>query len=243
MVSQRFFQAAVFGLLVRPFLKLLLGFNVVHAERVPRRGPALIVANHNSHLDTLALMSLFRLSELRWVRPVAAADHFGGRGLVGFIARHVLRTVLVARDGRGAEAALAPVFDALDRGEILIFFPEGSRGEPETLSRFKRGIAHLATSRPRVPVVPVYLHGMDKSLPKGEALFVPFACAIAVGEPANLAGVPAEAIPGYLQERVAALSGEIAMSRWDDEPGHGLGEHSQPGLNRVGPDHVRSEQS
>jgi hypothetical protein len=84
---------------------------------------------------------------------------------------------------------------------------------------------------------------MGKSLPKGEALFVPFACAIAVGEPATLAHVPAEAIPGHLQERVAALSCEISMSRWDDEPGHGLGDPPHLVLNRTGVEPASSAQS
>ena len=239
-MGQRLFQIAVFALIVRPILKVFLGLAVRHRERIPRRGPALIVANHNSHLDTLALMSLLPLRDLWCVRPVAAADHFGGGGLVSFIARHVLRTLLVPRDGRGAEAALAPVLAALDRGEIVIFFPEGTRGEPETLSRFKRGIAHLAISRPDVPIVPAYLHGMGKSLPKGEALFVPFSCAIAVGAPADLRGAPSQDIPGLLQASVLALSREIPMSRWDEEPGHGLGDPPQPVLNRTAEEGVSS---
>ena len=233
MSFDRVLQVAMFAAIVRPSLRIFLGLSVRHRERFPRRGPAVVVANHNSHLDTLALMSLAPLRELWRVRPVAAADHFGGGGFVGFAARHVLRTVLVVRDGCGAEAALAPVVEALDRGEILIFFPEGSRGEPETLSRFKRGIAHLATCRPGLPIVPAYLHGMGKSLPKGAALFVPFACTIAVGEQADLGAVAPADIPARLEGTVAALSREVAACGWDDELGHGLGD-PQPVLNRTG---------
>ena len=230
---QRLFQAAVFGVLVRPILRVLLGLHILNPERVPRRGPALLVANHNSHLDTLALMSLVPLRDLWKLRPVAAADHFGG-GILGFVARHVLRTVLVARDGRGPEAALEPVLAALECGDILIFFPEGSRGEPETMAPFKRAIAHHATCRPDVPIIPAYIRGMGKTLPKGELLFVPFSCEVVVGEAMDLQHVPTEAIPERLRARVEELSRQTALSGWDEEAGHGLGDGGpRPSLNRA----------
>ena len=101
------------------------------------------------------------------------------------------------------------------RGEgTPLFFPEGSRGEPERLADFKSGVAHLALAHPEVPVIPVFLHGLGKSLPKGSALPVPFFCDVFVGEP-----IPCtEDRKVYMQElreRMDALATEGRITAWE----------------------------
>ena len=71
---------------------------------------------------------------------------------------------------------------ALNHNEILIIFPEGSRGNPEKLGTLKKGIYHLLKDKPTVPVVPIVMYGLGRALPRGEALFVPFNCDVAIGE-------------------------------------------------------------
>jgi len=174
-----------FALLVKPFVLIILGVNIKRPEWLPRRGPAILVANHNSHLDTVVLISLFPLRMLHAVRPVAAADYFLCNSLLAWFALRVIGIIPLSRSGRtfGHEHPLAPCVRALERGDILILFPEGTRGEPERRARFKSGVAHLAKCRPDVPVVPVFMRGLGKALPRGEALFVPWICDISVGEP------------------------------------------------------------
>ncbi len=178
----RWLQIACFALLARPLVWLVLGVNVRGGQRLPRRGPAVILANHNSHLDTLVLMSLFPLGRLHAVRPVAAADYFLRNRLLAWLSLRVLGILPLARDGGDARDPLALAQQALERGEILLLFPEGSRGDPERPARLKPGIAHLARRLPEVPLVPVHLQGLGKALPKGEGLLVPFICDIWVGD-------------------------------------------------------------
>ena len=175
-------QSLFFLLIVRPFLALVLGVNLRHAERLPQTGPAILAANHNSHLDTLLLMSLFPQSQLHQLRPVAAADYFLSNPLVAWFSRNIIRILPLKRKVERGDDLFAPLLEELDKGRILILFPEGSRGEPEKMSQFKNGIAHLTSLRPDVPVIPVYLHGLGKVLPKGDWLPVPFFVDGFVGE-------------------------------------------------------------
>jgi 1-acyl-sn-glycerol-3-phosphate acyltransferase len=204
-----------FLLLVRPVLGLILGLNVRRAEHLPRRGPALVVANHNSHLDVFVLMSLFPGSLLPRLQPVAAADYFLSQRLLSWFARRVLAIIPIERHGRaGRRDPLGPVEEALARGQIVILFPEGTRGEPETLGPLRSGVAHLLQRHPGLACTPVVLRGLGKALPRGEALLVPFCCDVAVGEPLGWNG-DRRRFMAALEERMAGLLAELPPSAWE----------------------------
>jgi len=203
-----------YGVLVRTVVLFVLGLNVRHRERLPAKGPAIIAANHNSHLDAMAMISLLPLRLLARVRPVAAADYFLSNKLLAWFALNVVGIVPLNRQRRTPdEDLLAPVAAALERGEILIFFPEGSRGEPEQMAEFKSGLARIAERRPDVAVVPVFTHGLGKALPKGEWMIVPFFVDIFVGEPLRFEGDRAVYMQRY-RDAMAALSGEEKHAEW-----------------------------
>jgi 1-acyl-sn-glycerol-3-phosphate acyltransferase len=116
--------------------------------------------------------------------------------------------------GLGGANPLLPCEEALDRGDILILFPEGSRGEPERLSAFKRGIAHLAQARPDVPVHPLFMYGLGRALPKDSFLLVPFNCDIVAGQAFFWNG-DKEAFMALLQTRMTELAAQIHHAPWE----------------------------
>ena len=208
-------RGAFFLLIVRPVLTIMLGANVRQRELLPTKGPAIIVANHNSHLDTLTIMTMFPLRDLPRLRPVAAMDYFMRTPLMAWFAANIIGIIPIARGGRDRNTnPLEPCERALDRGDILILFPEGSRGEPETLQQFKKGVAYLAKARPQTPVYPLFMHGLGKALPKDSVLIVPFNCDVVAGEPFFWNG-NVDAFMDCLQTRMAELAAKIHRAPWE----------------------------
>lgn len=204
-----------FAVLVRGVVRVLLGLNVRHRERLPKGGPAILAANHNSHLDTMVLISLMPLSLLPCVRPVAAADYFLRNRAFAWFSTQVIGIIPIKRQRTAPdEDLLAPVHEAIGRGDIVAFFPEGSRGEPERFKPVKSGIARLAERFPGVPVYPIYLHGLGKALPKGEALLVPFFLDVFVGEPLHWTGDRDSFLAAY-RDAMDALAAEGNFPPWE----------------------------
>jgi 1-acyl-sn-glycerol-3-phosphate acyltransferase len=210
-----FFRVLFFALLVRPFVLVMLGLNVRNRAKLPAQGPVVLVANHNSHLDAVTLMSLFPLRMLRKLRPVAAQDYFFRNPLLKWFALRVIGILPIDRRMKSKRThPLSGIDNALKRGEVVIIFPEGSRGHPEQLGRFKAGIAHIAKNNPQVPVIPVFMHGLGKALPKGEGLLVPFFLDIFIGEPLPWKGEK-KTFMEELSTRMRRLAAEGEFPSWD----------------------------
>jgi 1-acyl-sn-glycerol-3-phosphate acyltransferase len=165
-----------------PVVWIWLGVRIYNRKKLPINGPAIIVANHNSHLDVLTLFTLFPLTTLINVQPVAAADYFLKNRLVGWFALKVIGIIPVYRGAHLANP-LQSCVDALAKNKIVIIFPEGTRGEPGKFSDIKSGIWHLSQQCPHVPIIPVYMHGLERSMGKGQKIPVPFFIDIFIDDP------------------------------------------------------------
>lgn len=179
----RILKILFFALIVKPLILVFLGVNHRNHRNQPTCGPAIIAANHNSHLDTLVLMGLYPLYQVHRVRPVAAADYFFCNRALKWFSLNIIGIIPLERKSRKCKEELfAGCKEALENKEILLLYPEGSRGEPGHMATLKKGIYHIASLKKDTPITPVFMTGLDKALPKGEALFVPFNCEVIIGE-------------------------------------------------------------
>lgn len=205
---QRLIRVIFLACLVRPLVALLLGRCIKGREHLPTTGPAILAANHNSHLDILYLITLMPLKALPLLRPVAAADYFCRTPFTSWLSRTFLGIIPLERQRSSFHAdPLAGPAAALERGEIVIIFPEGSRGKPEELGQIKPGVAHLAKRFPNVPVVPVFMRNLGRSLPRGSFVLVPFCGKASAGEPLQFSGE----VKGFTLELA------VAMQRLEEE--------------------------
>jgi 1-acyl-sn-glycerol-3-phosphate acyltransferase len=198
-------QKLFFMLIVKPFMAVFIGLRVYGKYYLPGRHPFIIVANHSSHMDTLALLSIFSLKDLSMIRPVAAADYFNKNKLVAFLTHRLFNILTIPRTGITQANNPAQIMKtALAQGNSLIVFPEGTRSVTGEIGRFRPGIAHLIREIPDLKVFPVFLANMGRSLPKGEYLPLPFFCEIVIGEALHLEGEKA-AVMHTLETAVRGL--------------------------------------
>lgn len=210
----RWFRHLVLASVFRPLARVFTGADVVGGERLPLKGPAIIAANHASHVDTLLLLTMYPSKGLDRVRPAAAADYFLKDPLLAWFSRTIIGIVPVERDKAATGAdVLAPARAALAAGDIIIIFPEGTRGDGEVMGKLKSGVARLASEFPEAPVVPVWLQGAGRVLPKGAAVPVPMNCTMLVGEPIHWQGDRARFMT-ELRDRLEALHAQAPPQRW-----------------------------
>lgn len=142
-------------------------------------------ANHTSNADFILLWAAIPAQYRRHTRPVAAADYWLKSTFRAFIGRDVVRGVLIDRNPETrTQDPVSQMAEATDAGASLIIFPEGLRNMTDApLLPFKTGLFHLATTRPELELVPVWIENLNRVMPKGEIIPVPFLCTVTFGAP------------------------------------------------------------
>ena len=211
----RWLRLALIVAVARPLARLFTGADVTGRERLPVTGPAIVAANHNSHVDTLLLLTIFKARAVHLVRPAAASDYFLKDPVIGWVSRNLIGIVPVARKRAGTgEDVLAPARQALSEGAIVVVFPEGTRGDADdSMAQLKNGVARLAEAFPEAPVIPVWIQGAGRVLPKGEVVPVPMTCAVLVGSPIRWEGRRSVFMES-LRAAMLALKAEAPPLRW-----------------------------
>ncbi|MFH1765698.1 MAG: 1-acyl-sn-glycerol-3-phosphate acyltransferase [Gemmatimonadota bacterium] len=175
-------QALAHLLLLRPVLKVFFGASVVGKENLEGLEQFILVANHNSHLDTPFLFHILPLRLIPRTHPVGALDYFGKTKILFRVAEFLFQPVWIVRGAKGA-GSLEGMRERLRAGHSVIIFPEGTRGIPGELARFRGGVGLLAAEFREVPIVPVFLSGVERALPRSSSLPLPTWTRITVGLP------------------------------------------------------------
>ncbi len=211
------------AVVLRPLLRLGFGLTIRGGESLRGLEQFILAANHNSHLDVLLLYAALPWRQLTTTHPVAAADYFGRRPWLRRVLENLFAPVWVDREAHGGEA-LAEMQRRLDEGDSLIIFPEGTRGEPGRLAPFRRGIGRLVASRRNVPVVPAFILGPERSLPRGASLPLPLWHHVAVGPPLRLT------VEGATETTAAVATAVVELGRVATAHRHRRAPPRPPGL-------------
>ncbi len=190
LASLRRLGARIFGYGMIALAKLVTGARSLW-QCPPEASPTVYFANHNSHAD-FALVWATLPRDLRYAtRPVAGADYWLAKPLRRFVGVEVINALMIAREGGSSLRENNPVRQmaaALQAGDSLIMFPEGTRNMSEKpLQEIKSGIFHLAKSCPDARFVPVWIDNVQRVLPKGMIVPIPLACTVRYGAPLTFA--------------------------------------------------------
>jgi 1-acyl-sn-glycerol-3-phosphate acyltransferase len=174
-------------------VRLATGIRVRWDGCEPEAKQRIYFANHTSHLDAVVLWGALPAPIRAHTRPVAGRDYWERGAVRRWLSRSVFRVVLVDRGAAAGASKLPAARDtidalvaALDGGDSLIVFPEGTRGDGGEVGAFKSGIYHLAGRVPGIELVPAYMENLNRILPKGEVFPVPLIGSIVFGPPLHL---------------------------------------------------------
>jgi 1-acyl-sn-glycerol-3-phosphate acyltransferase len=169
--------------LFQAFVRLYVRPRVEGVENLPTEGAFIIVANHNSHADTAVIFTALPRHVRKHFVAAAAQDYFFQGGPWQFFSRILFNAIPIARDRRGGQDPLRHVSRALREGYALLLFPEGTRSKDGSIGPFRGGIGRLIADFPGTPVVPVFLSGTARVMPKGKHFPRPFKVTVRFGAP------------------------------------------------------------
>ncbi|MBE6327173.1 MAG: 1-acyl-sn-glycerol-3-phosphate acyltransferase [Bacteroidales bacterium] len=210
----------IYKWICRPVLKYFVGVQYPDCSFLKDEKQFVIIANHNSHLDTLSLLTSLPGDILWRVRPVAAQDYFGNTKLKAMLSNFFINTLLINRRPKkedGKSNAIEKMVEAVDEGYSLILFPEGSRGEPEQMSKMKSGVARLLSQRPGLKYIPVFMTGMGTSLPKGGMVVLPYNATLHFGEPTLPESDDSYAIMDQIEKTFADMVDKYGIKEEEDD--------------------------
>ena len=148
--------------------KILFRVKVKGLENIPAKGNIIIVANHSSYLDPIAVAAVVP-RQIKWIVRKDVYDVWWLKSLFA-------STGMIRENGSVGKA-----MDLLGRGDAIGVFPEGSRSPDGRLGEGRRGVAIMAL-KSGAPVVPCAVRGAFKAYPRNAVLPRPYPVEIIIGK-------------------------------------------------------------
>ena len=166
---------------LKPLMHRMWNVNITGLDNIPSVGPALLAPNHLSFIDSPFTMSLMPRRTL----AVGKAEY-----LDDWKTKHFFpATGMIPLDrsgGNASQVALDTAAAALDRGDLFLIYPEGTRTRDGYLHKGKTGVARLAL-RTGAPIIPIGLVGTDRIQPPDRTMpKLGETCEINIGAPIDV---------------------------------------------------------
>ena len=204
---------------VAPLVKLAFRPAVDGLEHIPPSGGAILAGNHLSVADEYIMGAVVPRHIAFW----AKAEYFHGSGLRGWATKTLMNglgAIEVNREsGRAALHAFDAAIPALQAGDLVGLYPEGTRSPDGRLYRGRTGVARLALQA-EVPVIPVGMIGTDRVQPIGNLIpKLGEDVTVRIGKPMDFAGRPMDSsglrsITDEVMTAICDLTGQEYVGRY-----------------------------
>ncbi len=197
----------------RLWFKVFFKLRVIGLENVPMHGPGLICCNHCSYLDPMVVVVSFP----RKVYSLSRKEIYQ-QPLLGPIIRR-LGAVRIDRGSLADKDALQAILRIMDKGNLCIVYPEGTRSYDGRLQPAHNGAAFLAV-KSAAPIIPVAIIGSYECWPRQRKWARPGRITVRIGQPVSY-HLPADR--ECHKEDLTTISQDImAHIRALQEQGHGI---------------------
>jgi 1-acyl-sn-glycerol-3-phosphate acyltransferase len=176
-------RADAFGFLLAFVARLITGAQGHWKGCPPKAEQRIYFANHQSHFDLLLIWAALPHELRATTRPIAARDYWTATPFKHWLTREVFHAVYVNRQRTDDQDPLEPLAEALQHGDSLVIFPEGTRSNKGAPQPFKSGLYNLAQQFPQVQLIPAWIDNVQRVMPKGEVVPVPILCTVTFGAP------------------------------------------------------------
>jgi len=174
----RIYSAVAYSIsrkLFKLLLVLFFGYRVTGGENIPKKGPFIMASNHVSYMDPPAVGAASK-KRVYFI----ASEHLCKNRLLGFWYKSV--GCLIIKRGKSDHRMIKKILHYLKEGKPIAVFPEGTRSEGGTIKEPLSGAGFIAL-KSHVPVIPCFVKGTDKALPRGAKAFKKSRVSVYIGRP------------------------------------------------------------